>query len=259
MKRRGDAQPIESQQLDLEMIASSADPGPDLGRRNVFQDEHPGEGPSSRPLLPPPTLKAVRRDDPRRRMLDAMIHTVARRGYDRTTVSRVLAGADVPEVLFSEHFRDKQDCFLQALDELIGSAEQAALDLLARPAPWHERVRTGLRSLLEGLARDEDAARVVFVEMLAAGPCAHERHLRALGLFTSLMEEGRSHALHADCLPPQTSEAIVGGIASILHRRVLQGEAATLPSLLPDLIYFALLPYLDQDQAMSVAELRPAA
>jgi AcrR family transcriptional regulator len=192
-------------------------------------------------------------------MLDAMIHTVARRGYDRTTVSRVLADANVPEVLFSEHFRDKQDCFLQALDELIGGAEQAALDRFALPVPWHERVRGALKTLLEILARSEDAARVVFVEMLAVGPAAHERYRRAFELFASLMEEGRLQAPHADCMAPQTSEAIVGGILSIIHRRVLQGEVAALPSLLPDLVYFALLPYLDADRAMSAAELRPAA
>ena len=32
----------------------------------------------------------IPRSDPRRRLLDAMIETVALRGYDRTTVSRVL-------------------------------------------------------------------------------------------------------------------------------------------------------------------------
>ncbi len=43
-----------------------------------------------------------------------MIETVALRGYDRTTVSRVLRGADLEEAMFSEHFHDKHDCFLQA-------------------------------------------------------------------------------------------------------------------------------------------------
>jgi AcrR family transcriptional regulator len=192
-------------------------------------------------------------------MLDAMIRTVARRGYDRTTVSRMLSDARVPEPLFGEHFRDKQDCFWQALDELIGSTEQTALDLFARAGPWHERVRRALQTLLGALAANEDAARVLFVEMLAAGPAAQERHRRAFGLFTALMEEGRSQAAHAEALAPQTAEATVGGILSIVHRRVLQGEVATLPMLLPDLLYFALLPYLDQEQALSVAGLAPVA
>jgi len=74
-------------------------------------------------------------------------------------------------------------------------------------------------------------------------------------LFTSLIEQGRSQCPNSEHLPPQTSEAIVGGIASILHRRVLQGNTDELPALHADLTYFALLPYLDHERAVVVAGL----
>jgi AcrR family transcriptional regulator len=192
-------------------------------------------------------------------MLDAMIHTVALRGYERTTVSRMLTYAELPDAVFSEHFHDKHDCFMQALDELITSAERAAIEHFARRVPWQERMKGALRDLIDALACNEDATRVLFVEMLAAGPSALERQRQALELFTSLVEQGRALAPHAEQLAPQTSEAIVGGIASILHRRALQGEVAQLHALLPDLLYFALLPYLDPSEAMSAAELHAAA
>jgi AcrR family transcriptional regulator len=193
--------------------------------------------------------------DHRRRLLDAMIETVALRGYDRTTVSRLLSSANVQEAVFSEHFRDKHDCFLEAVDDLIGRAELSALEQFQRPAPWSERVRLALESLLCALARDPDGARVVLVEMLSAGPAACERHRSALALFASLIEQGRAQSQNAEYLPVQTSEAIVGGIAAILHRRVLQGETAQLPALHADLTYFALLPYLDHECALAVAGL----
>lgn len=208
---------------------------------------------------PPDTEAAVAtapRADPRRRLLDAIIETVALRGYDRTTVSRVLSNADVQEAVFSEHFQDKRDCFLQAVDDLVGRAESSARERFRRAAPWPERVRLALRDLLGALARNPDGARVVFVEMLGAGPDACERHRSMLALFTSLMEEGRSGSAGCDHLPPQTSEAIVGGIASIVHRRVLEGDTAELPALHAELTYFALLPYLDHERALTVAGLR---
>ncbi len=195
------------------------------------------------------------RPDPRRRLLNAMIETVASRGYDRTTVSRVLWSADVQEAVFSEHFRDKHDCFIQAVDDLVGRAESAALETFQQTAPWPERVRLALENLLYALARNPDGARVVLVEMLGAGPAACERHRTALALFTGLIEEGRSHSLDTGHLPPQASEAIIGGIASIVHRRVLQGDTAELPALHADLTYFALLPYLDHERALAVAGL----
>lgn len=199
---------------------------------------------------PAAALTLVSRRDPRRRILDAMVAVVARRGYDRATVSRVLAEADVAEAVFSEHFHDKHDCFMQAIDELVGTAERRAREQFERPLAWSQRVCEALALLLGTLAKDPDGARVIFVEMLCAGPAPQERHRRALSLFVSLMEEGRSHA-GEPILPAQISEAVVGGIASILHRRVLQGETATLPALHRDLAYFALLPYLDEERALA--------
>jgi AcrR family transcriptional regulator len=195
------------------------------------------------------------RSDPRTRLLDAMVKTVAARGYDRTTVSRVSLSADVQEAVFSEHFQDKHDCFMQAVDDLIARAERSALERFQGTAPWHERLRLALESLLCALAGNPDGARVLVVEMLGAGPEAGERQRAALALFTSLVEQGRAISGETEHLPPQTSEAIVGGIASIVHRRVLQGSTAELPSLHADLTYFALLPYLGHDRALAMAGL----
>jgi AcrR family transcriptional regulator len=217
-------------------------------------DAEPGLTPDSLP----PTAAAVTsppRPDPRKRLLGAMIQTVAARGYDRTTLSRVLSNAEVPEALFSEHFLDKHDCFMHAVDELIGRVERSALEHFEQDAPWPERVSLALEELLAALARHPDAAGVAFVEMLSAGPAACERQREALTLFASLLEEGRSLSPDSDHLPPQTSEAIVGGIASIVHRRVLQGNVAELPSLHGDLAYFALLPYLEHERAAGIAGL----
>jgi AcrR family transcriptional regulator len=209
----------------------------------------------SHPQATVAVAKAPRRD-PRRRLLDAMVETVALRGYDRTTISRVLSSAGLEEAVFSEHFHDKHDCFRQATDELIGRVESAALELFRLDAPWSDLVRLGLERLLRSLADDPDGARVALVEMLGDGPYACERQRAAMALFTSLIERGRLDSPIAEQLPPQTSEAVVGGIASILHRRVLDGRVAELPALAPDLTYFALLPYLDHERALTVAGLR---
>jgi len=182
-----------------------------------------------------------------------MIETVALRGYDRTTISRLLLSAGLEEAVFSEHFHDKHDCFWQAVDELIGRGERAALEQFELDAPWGELVRIGLERLLRALADDPNGARVLLVEMLGAGPAACERQRVATTLFTSLIERGRPGSPNADLLPSQTSGAVMGGIASILHRRVLEGRVAELPSLAPDLTYFALLPYLDHERALEIA------
>lgn len=212
----------------------------------MFRDTSAGQAPA----------QGVSRRDPRQRLLDAMIETVALRGYDRTTVSRVLSVADLEEAVFSEHFHDKRDCFWHALNELIARGERAALALFESGAPWPEQVRLGLKQLLSALAEDPAAARVLLVEMLGAGPEACERRRVALALLTSLMEQGRTESPGAAQLPAQTSEAIVGGVISILHRRALQGQTDELPGLHADLTYFALLPYVEHERALAFATTR---
>jgi AcrR family transcriptional regulator len=197
--------------------------------------------------------------DPYVRMLDAMIATASYRGYDRTTVERVLQTANVAPAVFDEHFADKEECFLRALDALIARIECRVLERVERAAPWPERVRGGLEALLSALAEDSDGARVVLVESLCACPAASKRHHSLLRLFPPLLEEGRFYCVTPDLLPPYASEAMVGGIASILHRRALEDRAGELPRLRGDLAYFAMLPYLGHHRAIVAAFAREPA
>jgi AcrR family transcriptional regulator len=210
-------------------------------------------------IAPPERSTARRGGDPRRRIIDALIATVAQLGYDRTTLERVLHTAGLPAPVFDEHFENKQDCFLQAFDELIGRLECMVLERIARPLPWPERIRVGLQTLLYALAGHPDGARVAMVESLSAGEPAIERLRCALASFVPILEEGLALAPSTEHLPPLTSEAVVGGIAAIVHRRVLEDHTAELPALLPDLLYFALMPYLGHHRALSAAGLSAAA
>jgi AcrR family transcriptional regulator len=191
--------------------------------------------------------------DFRVRILDAMIATASYRGYERTTVERVLQSAGVSAAVFDEYFENKEDCFMQALDELLARIERRVRERVERKAPWPERVRTGLEALLIALAEDPDGARVILVECLSASPAANERHHALLRSFAPLLEEGRFHCANPDHLPPYTSEAMVGGINSILHRRALEDRTGELPRLRGDLVYFALLPYLGHHRALVAA------
>jgi AcrR family transcriptional regulator len=197
-------------------------------------------------------------------IFDALIETVARRGYDRTTIERVVSIAEIPAPVFDEHFENKQDCFLQALDELVDRLERQLLESLDQTASWPERIERGLRTLLAALAEQPDGARVAMVECLSAGDASLAWLHSTLGRLVPILEEGRAYGAEegpsaGEQLPPQTSAAVVGGIVSIVHRRVLEGHTAELPALLPDLLYFALLPYLGQERAIAAAGLSVAA
>jgi AcrR family transcriptional regulator len=191
--------------------------------------------------------------DPRARLLDAVIATVACRGYDRTTVERIRQLADVPAAVFEEHFEHKEDCFVQALDAFIESVELRVVVQLGRDVGWPERVRSGLQALLGALAENADGTRAVLVECLSAGTVADKRYLALLRIFPALLEEGRFHSAYPDLLPERIAEALVGGILGILHRRALEDRTGELPRLLGDLAYFVLVPYLGHHRALVAA------
>ena len=52
----------------------------------------------------------------RGRLVDAMAHVVAEKGYGAVSVADVIARAGVSRKTFYVHFRDKLDCFLAAYD-----------------------------------------------------------------------------------------------------------------------------------------------
>lgn len=190
---------------------------------------------------------------PRRRILDAFVHTVAREGYANTRLERVLELAQVPEPVFQEHFEGKEDCMVAALDELVEGLRRIVHERVATLEPWSERVRVALQTLLMALACHPEGARVTFVEYLSAGERPLSRMRAAAAGLVPAMEQGRVQGEDTSHLAPQASEAIVGGIASILHRHVLDGRTAELPRLLGDLTYFALVPYLGHARALQAS------
>jgi AcrR family transcriptional regulator len=196
-----------------------------------------------------------RRDDVRRSLLDAMVATVAERGYERTRIEDVAARAAVTAELFWEYFVDKDACLLAALDEVVGEVARAVARSYDRAGPWPERVLHGLRVFLAALADNPAQARVAMVESVAAGSLALERYRAAFRGFIPFFEDGREHASHPERLSEQTAAAIVGGIASVVQDRVRRGETAELRDLLPSLAYFALAPYLGRSAAAAASGL----
>jgi hypothetical protein len=53
-------------------------------------------------------------------------------------------------------------------------------------------------------------------------------------------------------VPEATGEAVVGGITSLLGRRILAGEAEQLNVLFPEILEFILSAYLGAEQARRI-------
>lgn len=193
------------------------------------------------------------KDPQRRRILDAMVAAVAERGYRETSIDDVLGRAGVSEETFSARFAGKEECFLAALDDFCGRLEHAIVASCARTASWSERLCVGLRTLLHELERDPQRTRLALAGTSDAGPAAMARLRRAYRAFVPFFDEGRRMVRHE--LPRPTADAVVGGIALTVQNRVAvaEGDLSSLDDLLPDLVYFALVPYVGPRRACALA------
>jgi AcrR family transcriptional regulator len=192
----------------------------------------------------------------RERLLAAVASSLEENGYDRTTVSAVSSLAGVSKSDFYRHFTSKDECFFAAYDEAIKGLRGEVLGACKGEGEWSERVCSGLAAALARLSAEPAQANLLLVEGLRAGPGVYGRFQAAVESFVPYLRDGAPGDTSAGRPPDAADEAVVGGIASLLGRRVLAGEAARLDRFFPELAEFALSPYLGVAAARRIISAR---
>lgn len=190
----------------------------------------------------------------RERLITALILTLDEVGYQKTTVSMIGRRAAVSKSDFYKHFSSKDECFFAGYDFAVERLHTTVTDACAAApgAAWPERVRAGIVALLSLLAAEPPLASILLAEGLRAGRGIYDRYQAGVESFVPLLREGAPDPPDGAEVPPATDEAVVGGIASLLSRRVAAGEAAALTALVPDVLEFALTPHLGTEGARRI-------
>jgi len=185
----------------------------------------------------------------RERLIAGLAEAVAKKGFAGATITDITGEAAVSRRTFYEHFANKDECFLAAFD-VVGEQLLDRVYATAREqASWPEGVRACLDAILRYLAAEPSLARLLMVEGLFAGPVIYDRYREAVSSLIPLFKQGREISAKAAELPETTEEALVGGVAGLINRRILAGEAESLPGLLSDLVRFVLAPYMGAVEA----------
>jgi AcrR family transcriptional regulator len=180
----------------------------------------------------------------RERLLEAAVRVVAEKGYGRTTVADLTREAGISRTTFYAMYEDKEACFLAAYDNLADALVKRIASAYEGEEPWPERARAGLSVLLEALAEEPALARLALVDVGAAGPAAQRRYRAALQRLTPLFDEGRDFAPAGRSLPANTSRMAIGAVVGLISDELAEGRAEYLRSLLLDLLFAALVPYI---------------
>lgn len=189
-------------------------------------------------------------ENQRERLLNGVVEAVAERGYNAATITAITAAAKISRRTFYEHFEGKEDCFAAAYEMIEAHVLEQMLAAPGAGEPWPDRVRARLAALLDVLSRDAAVTRCFLVEPLAAGGEVAARYREAMQLLAAtLRPEPPPSGLDMEV----RDQALVGGIATLIVRRLGSGGAKGLPELLPDLTELALAPYVGREEAKRLA------
>lgn len=196
------------------------------------------------------SLRAYGIRSEREQVLAAMLQTAAAKGYEATTVEEVVAVAGVSRRSFDELFADKQQCFLAAYDAAIdvAVAYMSRSYEAAAGEPWPDRVAAALEALVELFSTEAPIIRMAMVEVTAMGEDPRARYRDALARFERFLGEGHAYSPQGERLPPDTARFAVGAAAAIIFDELRSGHG-DLRSVLPDLVYAVLMPYLGPETA----------
>jgi AcrR family transcriptional regulator len=178
-----------------------------------------------------------------------MLEAVGTEGYERTSVRTVLDRTGVYRQAFYDNFADKDDCYLQAYDAGVERVEGLILAAAAAESDWTGQLQAGLGALLDFLDAEPDAGRALIVEVHAAGPEALAKRAAALARVSAFLDRAREVAAELASPPAIAGEGIAAGIHSVIHSRLATGDSSGFRQLLPEFMYFAVLPYFGADRA----------
>lgn len=190
----------------------------------------------------------------RARLIAGLTRALYEVGYQKTTVSLIGQRAAVSKSDFYKHFESKDDCFIAAYDEAIARIREQVVAACegVKGEEWSIRVRAGIDALLRLLSAEPALASIVLVEGLRAGRGVYDRYQQALESFVDYLREGAPSTPEGAEVPEATDEAVVGGVAALLGRRVLAGEAEQLSELFPEILEFTLAAYLGAEEARRI-------
>jgi len=187
---------------------------------------------------------------PPERILRALAAVVSEKGYPETTVADIVERAKTSQRTFYEHFANREDAVVAALDG--GSAQMlaAALPAFRRAPDWQHAVQATQEAMFTFGVQEPEYARLGAVEMYAAGKRALEQREQVTEGFEALLAQG--YELNPD-VPAITAEAIGGALYALFYDWVKQKGPERLPEMVPYAVYMTLTPFIGAEDAFALA------
>jgi putative PIN family toxin of toxin-antitoxin system len=168
----------------------------------------------------------------RARLLGAMVESVHRRGYQKTSVAHVIALAGVSRRAFYEQFANKQACFEQTFAITVARSRERMLEGWQTERGWTNRMLSACQAFLDDARQNDMSTHLVMIDAIGVLPQDH--FARASTTYERAVQAGLDAAPDGIGLSPLAPQAIVGGTRHLMFSRLLPGRERRLPALIAD-------------------------
>lgn len=191
--------------------------------------------------------------------MESMLVTVGQEGYREATVQEVLAAIGGHRIQFWERFESKEECFEAAYRSWLDRLVTEILTAATAESEWRLQVRAGVVAFLEFVEARPAISRALLIEAEAAGDPARAQREETIARLGDAIDTVREQVPVDERPPPLTGVFIAGGIASYAGDQLAGDSLAGLWPGLPELMHFAVSPYLGEqaaeDEAAAAEEL----
>lgn len=179
----------------------------------------------------------------RQRLLEAIVELVAEKGYPEVTIGDIVSRAGTAKRTFYDHFADKLQCFLAALEGITDTLVAASARLFAVSGTVRERCEYSMRGYLELLVSMPNTTKVFYLEAVAAGPeSVTRRHGVHLKFARNIVGLSRAAAAAGEGqeLTELHALAVVGAMHQMIYGQLLDHGPDSLLEIIDDVVEIAV-------------------
>jgi AcrR family transcriptional regulator len=186
--------------------------------------------------------------DERERLLQGILRLATREEFRNLSAPQIADEANVPVEVFCQLFTGKEECFLEALENISDQLLTIAADPELVGGDWPRAVRRVLGELMHYLADHPLHARTLAQEAFFSGSDACERTVELSRAVATLLTEGAP-------TPPQgalTADAVAGAIWHTIRCQASAGRIQLLAAISDHLSYVVLAPFIGAQAAVEI-------
>jgi len=179
----------------------------------------------------------------RQRLVEAIVELVAEKGYPDVTIGDIVTRAGTAKRTFYDHFTDKLQCFLAALEGITDSLVAASARFFKVKGTVRERCEYSMRGYLELLASMPNTAKVFYLEAVAAGPeSVTKRHAVLLRFARNIVALSRdaSSTSEGQELSELHALAVVGALHQMIYGQLAEHGPDSLLEIIDDVVMLAV-------------------